>query len=77
MQVKSSATNFNTSHKALNDPKVNLWTVMPRDLKFFLVAETLLIAWELYQEHISWKEIPTKIGVDFGVHQIALALSKL
>jgi len=77
MQVKSSATNFNTSNKALNDPKVNLWTVMPRDLRFFLIGETLIIAWEIYNHDMDWKEIPTKVSIDFGVHQIALAISKL
>lgn len=73
MQASSSSA----SKPNLNDPKVNLWSVMPRDLKFFLIGETLFIAWELYQHDMDWKEIPTKIGVDFGIHQIALAISKL
>ena len=59
------------------DPKTNMWSVMPKSLKFFLISETLYIGYNMYYNDMEWSDIPKKLGIDYGIHQVAMMLANL
>jgi len=59
------------------NPKTNVWTLLPRDLKFFIIGETLIVGYDWWFNDLKVSEMPTKIGIDYGIHTIAQQLSNL